>query len=358
MAIKSYDLVIALTGGGPGRATELPATFMYSYTFTRNQMGVGAASAVIMLMMIASIIIPYLYAELRAAAVAHSEATAVKPDRLARAVIYAALILFAIYFLLPLFVMLVNSVKPLAEIRGGNMLALPQEFTVAPWLSAWGTAQIGVEPTGLKPYLNSIKMVVPAVDLDAARRAERLRPDQVALSRRQSGVRHDAARLLHPVPDRADPDGAHPRPDRAGRHHLGPRAGARGLRPRLHHAVLSQLLRGVPIRADQGGTDRRRRLLPDLPSHPAAELGPIIVVTVIWQFTNIWNDFLFGASFADFDSMPMTVALNNLVSSSTGVKEYNVHFAGAVLAALPTLVVYIVSGRYFVRGLMAGAVKG
>jgi glucose/mannose transport system permease protein len=65
MAIKSYDLVIALTGGGPGRATELPATFMYSYTFTRNQMAVGASSAVIMLMMIASIIIPYLYAELR-----------------------------------------------------------------------------------------------------------------------------------------------------------------------------------------------------------------------------------------------------------------------------------------------------
>ena len=86
--------------------------------------------------------------------------------------------------------------------------------------------------------------------------------------------------------------------------------------------------------------------------------GPIVVVTVIWQFTNVWNDFLFGVSFADFNSMPMTVALNNLVSSSTGVREYNVHFAGAVLAALPTLVVYIVSGRYFVRGLMAGAVKG
>ena len=82
------------------------------------------------------------------------------------------------------------------------------------------------------------------------------------------------------------------------------------------------------------------------------------MVTVIWQFTNVWNDFLFGVSFADFDSMPMTVALNNLVSSSTGVKEYNVHFAGSILAALPTLVVYIVSGRYFVRGLMAGAVKG
>ena len=86
--------------------------------------------------------------------------------------------------------------------------------------------------------------------------------------------------------------------------------------------------------------------------------GPIVVVCVIWQFTNIWNDFLFGASFSDADSQPMTVALNNLVNSSTGVKEYNVHFAGAILAALPTLIVYITSGRYFVRGLMAGAVKG
>ncbi|GLK64645.1 ABC transporter permease subunit (plasmid) [Paracoccus kondratievae] len=65
LAIKSYDLVVALTGGGPGRATEMPATFMYSYTFTRNQMGVGAASAVIMLMTIAAIMVPYLYAELR-----------------------------------------------------------------------------------------------------------------------------------------------------------------------------------------------------------------------------------------------------------------------------------------------------
>ena len=65
LSIKSYDLVIALTGGGPGRATEVPATFMYSYTFTRNQMGIGVSSAVIMLMTIAAIMIPYLYSELR-----------------------------------------------------------------------------------------------------------------------------------------------------------------------------------------------------------------------------------------------------------------------------------------------------
>lgn len=65
MAIKSYDLVVALTGGGPGNATELPATFMYSYTFTRNQMAIGAASAVVMLAIIAAVIIPYLYLELK-----------------------------------------------------------------------------------------------------------------------------------------------------------------------------------------------------------------------------------------------------------------------------------------------------
>jgi glucose/mannose transport system permease protein len=86
--------------------------------------------------------------------------------------------------------------------------------------------------------------------------------------------------------------------------------------------------------------------------------APVIMVTVIWQTTNIWNDFLFGASFADALSQPMTVALNNLVASSTGVKEYNVHFAGALMAAIPTLLIYVISGRYFVRGLMSGSVKG
>jgi glucose/mannose transport system permease protein len=79
---------------------------------------------------------------------------------------------------------------------------------------------------------------------------------------------------------------------------------------------------------------------------------------MIWQFTQIWNDFLFGVVFSGSDSQPITVALNNLVNTSTGTKEYNVDMAAAMIAALPTLVVYIISGRYFVRGLTAGAVKG
>jgi glucose/mannose transport system permease protein len=85
---------------------------------------------------------------------------------------------------------------------------------------------------------------------------------------------------------------------------------------------------------------------------------PIIVVSIIWQFTQIWNDFLFGAVFSSGERQPITVALNNLVNTSTGVKEYNVDMAAAIIAALPTLFVYVVAGKYFVRGLTAGAVKG
>ena len=85
---------------------------------------------------------------------------------------------------------------------------------------------------------------------------------------------------------------------------------------------------------------------------------PAIVVTVIWQFTQIWNDFLFGVAFTIGDSNPVTVALNNVVNTSTGVKEYNVDMAAAVIAALPTMLVYVVAGAYFVRGLSAGSMKG
>ncbi len=85
---------------------------------------------------------------------------------------------------------------------------------------------------------------------------------------------------------------------------------------------------------------------------------PIIVVTIIWQFTQIWNDFLFGVSFSEAGTQPVTVALNNIVNSTTGVKEYNVDMAAAIIAALPTLLVYVVAGKYFIRGLTAGSVKG
>ena len=113
LAIKSYDLVIALTGGGPGRATELPATFMYSYTFTRNQMGIGASSAVIMLMTIAAIMVPYLYAELKEKTVMSGRPPRTPPSRtgrITRAFIY--LVLLAL-----------RAVLPAAALRDGGELA-------------------------------------------------------------------------------------------------------------------------------------------------------------------------------------------------------------------------------------------
>jgi glucose/mannose transport system permease protein len=277
-----------------------------------------------------------------------------------RLLLYALLIVFAIYYLLPLYVMLANSFKPLDEIRQGDMLALPQVWTLDPWRSAWSTAQIGVEATGLKPYfMNSISMVVPAVMLSTILGALngyvltkwRFRGDGIVFGLILLSCFIPFQIVLIPMARMLGILGLAGTTSGLVLVHLVYGLGFTTLFFRNYYAAFpTELVRAAQM--DGAGFFRifRRILLPSS--------GPIIVVTVIWQFTNIWNDFLFGASFADVDSVPMTVALNNLVSSSTGVKEYNVHFAGAVLAALPTLIVYVVSGRYFVRGLMAGAVKG
>jgi len=84
---------------------------------------------------------------------------------------------------------------------------------------------------------------------------------------------------------------------------------------------------------------------------------PIFMVCFIWQMTNAWNDFLFGVTFTDANTQPVTVALNNLVNSTSAVKMYNIDMAAALIAVAPTLIAYVVSGKYFVKGLMAGAVK-
>ena len=281
-------------------------------------------------------------------------------SRISRTLIYLVLFLFVIYYLLPLYVMMINSFKHLDDIRSGGMLNLPSIWTLDPWKSAWSTAQIGIDPSGLKPYLwNSILMVFPAVFISTGLGSL----NGYVLTKwqfRGHGVVFGLLLLACFIPFQIV---------------LIPMAkilGLLGLAGTTQGLVLVHVVYGLGFttlffrnyyaafpteivkaaQIDGAGFFRIfwRVLLPSS--------GPIIVVTVIWQFTNIWNDFLFGASFADFDSIPMTIALNNLVNSSTGVKEYNVHFAGAILAALLTLIVYIVSGRYFVRGLMAGAVKG
>lgn len=291
---------------------------------------------------------------------APSQNVAVRTSPVTRALIYGFLILAAAYFLLPLYVMVVNSLKPLEEIRQGQMMNLPQVWTLEPWRSAWSTAQIGVSPTGLVPYfLNSFLMVIPAVILATALGALngyiltkwRFRGDNYVFGLMLFSCFIPFQIVIIPMAAVLGFLGLSGTIFGLILVHTVYGLGFTTLFFRNFYAAFpTELVRSAMI--DGAGFFQifRRILLP--------LSAPIIIVTVIWQFTNVWNDFLFGASFSDFDSFPMTVALNNLVNSSTGVKEYNVHFAGAILAALPTLIVYVVSGRYFVRGLMAGAVKG
>ncbi|WP_415402941.1 carbohydrate ABC transporter permease [Tateyamaria sp. SN3-11] len=289
-----------------------------------------------------------------------SQDTAIRTGRVMRTLIYLVLLLFALFYMLPLYVMLVNSVKPLDEITGGGMMNLPQVFTLEPWAKAWSSAQIGVEPTGLEPYFwNSIKMVVPAVAISTVLGALngyvltkwRFKYDTILFGLLLFACFIPFQIVLIPMAKMLGLMGVAGTTWGLVLVHVVYGIGFTTLYFRNYYAVFpTELVRAAQI--DGAGFFQIfwRILLPSS--------GPIAVVSIIWQFTNIWNDFLFGASFADANSQPMTVALNNLVQASHGVKEYNVHFAGAILAALPTLLVYIVAGRYFVRGLMAGSVKG
>ncbi|MDE2761085.1 MAG: carbohydrate ABC transporter permease [Paracoccaceae bacterium] len=286
--------------------------------------------------------------------------TAIRTGRITRTFIYLVLTLFALFYMLPLYVMVVNSLKPLSEITGGGMMSLPQVWTIEPWLKAWSTAQVGVQATGLRPYfLNSILMVVPAVAISTTLGALngyvltkwRFKGDTLLFGFMLFACFIPFQIVLIPMAAVLGTLGISGTTAGLVLVHVVYGIGFTTLYFRNYYAVFpTELVRAAQI--DGAGFFQIfwRILLPSS--------GPIAVVSVIWQFTNIWNDFIFGASFASGDGAPMTVALNNLVQSSTGVKEFNVHFAGAILAAFPTLLVYIVAGRYFVRGLMAGSVKG
>jgi glucose/mannose transport system permease protein len=282
------------------------------------------------------------------------------PALVSRLVIYGLLALFAVFFLLPLFVMVVTSFKTLDEIRDGNMLALPVSPTIEPWLAAWGTTCIGLSCNGVKGFFaNSLLMVTPAVIISTmlgALNGYVLTKWRFPGHRLVFGLMLFACfipfqSVLIPMAQVLGWLGLAGTTAGLVMVHVVYGLGFTTLFFRNYYDVFpSELVRAAQIDGASFFQIFRRILLPSS--------GPIIVVTVIYQFTNIWNDFLFGASFASGDAAPMTVALNNLVNSSTGVKEYNVHMAAAMFAALPTLIVYVVAGRYLVRGLMAGAVKG
>ncbi len=266
------------------------------------------------------------------------------------------LVLFALYYLMLLFVMVVTSLKSLDEIRTGSLLGIPKEFDFSAWKTAWS----GVQCEGLRPYFwNSVLIAVPAVTISTIFGAFN---GYVISQWRFKGSNLIFALMLFGcfVPFQVV---------------ILPMAillGKMGIAGSIVGLIFVHVIYGIGFT-----TLFFRNYYISIPTElvKAALIdgagffrifwsifvplsAPIVVVTVIWQFTQIWNGFLFGVSFSQAGTQPITVALNNIVNSTTGVKEYNVDMAAAIIAALPTLLVYVVAGKYFIRGLTAGLVKG
>ena len=277
-----------------------------------------------------------------------------------RAALYAVLVLAAIYFLIPLVIMIFTSVKTMEDIRTGTLISFPKSFSLDAWKDAWGTACIGVTCNGIKAYFwNSIKIAVPAVLISTIIGAAngyvfskwKFWGSEVIFSMLLLGCFIPFQIILLP---------------------MAKMLGALGIAQSLPGLILVHIVYGLAFT-----TLFFRNFYTTIPQelvHAAKIDGagffriffrimlpvslPIFMVCVIWQTTQIWNDFLFGVVFSSGDSQPVTVALNNLVNTSTGVKKYNVDMAAAIIAALPTMIVYIVAGKYFLKGLTAGSVKG
>lgn len=285
-----------------------------------------------------------------------------KPKKLtiARVGVYAFLVIAALFFLMPLWVMVVTSLKGLPEIRLGHLFNLPANVTFEPWLKAWDTACTGRDCNGLKPgFMNSLKITLLSVPVSIV----------VAMINGYalSFWKYKGSDLLFGILI----FGAFV-PYQVVIYPLIIGLSKVGLFATLPGIVIVHTIFGMPIL-----TLLFRNFFASLPPElfKAARVDgagfwqiffqimlpmsvPIAIVAVILQTTGIWNDFLFGTVFAGRENMPMTVQLNNIVTTTTGVREYNVNMAATILTAAVPLAVYFISGKWFVRGIAAGAVKG
>jgi len=274
-----------------------------------------------------------------------------KPFSPSRLMIHATLLLACAVYLVPLVVMLLTSFKTPADIRAGNLLSLPEAFTLAGWISAWDS--VGGY------FWNSVKIAVPAVVISTLLGALngyvlsmwRFRGSQLFFGLLLFGCFLPFQVILLPASFTLGKLGlANTTTGLVLVHVVYGLAFTTLFFRNFYVSVPEALVRAARLDGAGFFTIFGRILLP--------MSVPIIMVCLIWQFTQIWNDFLFGVVFASGDTQPVTVALNNLVNTSTGAKQYNVDMAAAMIAGLPTLVVYVLAGKYFLRGLTAGAVKG
>ena len=274
--------------------------------------------------------------------------------------LYGTLILVSVYYLLPLWVMVMTSLKGMPEIRVGNIFAPPLEPTVQPWVKAWAEACTGINCDGLsRGFWNSVRILIPSVALSIAVASVsgyalskwRFKGSEAFFTILIVGAFIPYQTMLYPIVILLREIGL-----------MGDLAGLVLVHTVFGMPILTLLFRNhfaaVPddlfkaARVDGAGFwGIYLRILVPMSL-------PIFVVAMILQVTGIWNDFLFGVIYTKPDTYPMTVQLNNIVNSVQGVKEYNVNMAATLLTGLVPLVIYFVSGKLFVRGIAAGAVKG
>ena len=238
-----------------------------------------------------------------------------KPKKLtaARIGVYAFLVISALFFLMPLYVMIVTSLKGLPEIRLGLLFNLPQEITFEPWLKAWDTACTGRDCNGLKPgFINSLKITLISVPISIV--VAMLKGSELLFGILIFGAFVPYQVVIYPLI-------------------IGLREV--GLFGTLPGIVIVHTIFGMPIL-----TLLFRNFFASLPPElfKAARVDgagfwqiffqimlpmsvPIAIVAVILQTTGIWNDFLFGTVFAGRENMPMTVQLNNIVTTTTGLHQ-------------------------------------
>jgi len=275
-------------------------------------------------------------------------------------ILYGTLIFVAIYYLVPLYVMIVTSLKGMPEIRLGNIFSPPIEVTFEPWVMAWAQACTGLNCDGLsRGFWNSVKITVPSVFVSIviasingyALANWRFKGANLFFTILIFGAFIPYQIMIYPLVILLRD---------------------LGLYTKLPGLILIHTIFGMPIL-----TLLFRNYFTTIPEElfKAARVDgagfwgiyfrvmmpmslPIFAVAIVLQVTGIWNDFLFGVIYTKPENYPMTVQLNNIVNSVQGVKEYNVNMAATLLTGLVPLAIYFISGKLFVRGIAAGAVKG
>lgn len=295
-------------------------------------------------------------------AVAVIEPSGLRPRQLTPAMIgiYAFLVMTALFFAVPLYVMIMTSLKTMDEIRIGNIFAVPVDLTFAAWIKAWSSACTGLTCNGIRVgFFNSVRILVPSVVVSIL--VGSLTGYALSFWRvRGAGILFGAMMIVAFIPYQVF---IYP---------LVRVFSVLGINNSLPGIVIIHTIFGLPTM-----TLLFRNYFTSIPLElfKAARIDgagffrifwsimlpmaiPMLVVAVILQVTGIWNDFILGLVFAGRENLPMTVQLNNIVNSTQGERAYNVDMAATLLTALVPLVVYFGSGRWFVRGIAAGAVKG